>query len=108
MGMMTVNIQAVLAAFKDIAEANDWHQFHSPKNLAMALGVEAAELMANFQWLDEAQSRALPPAIKAEVADEAADVLMYLLALCDKLELDLPAAVESKIARNQERFGDKC
>ena len=74
------------------AEARDWDQFHSPKNLSMALMVEAAELMEHFQWLTEAQSGSLAAEDKAAVAEELADILLYLVRLADKLGVDLPKA----------------
>ena len=82
----------------------DWDQFHSPKNLAMALIAEAAELVEHFQWLTEGESAALPDAKRAEVADELADVLVYLVRLADKLDIDLLAAVTAKMARNEAKY----
>jgi dCTP diphosphatase len=82
----------------------DWDQFHSPKNLAMALCVEAAELMEHFQWLTEAESRSLAPDKLAEVRDEMADVLVYLVRLADKLDVDLLDAANKKIAKNAEKY----
>ncbi len=90
-----------LAAF---AAARDWDQFHSPKNLAMALIAEAAELVEHFQWLTEAQSRDLPPATRDAVAEELADILIYLIRTADKLEVDLLEAAWAKIGRNEERY----
>ena len=89
---------------RDFAAAREWDRFHSPKNLAMALSVEAAELVEHFQWLTEAESAALAPEKKAQVAEELADVLTYLVRIADKLELDLLAAVTAKLARNEERY----
>lgn len=82
----------------------DWDQFHSPKNLAMALSVEAAELVEHFQWLTEAQSRSLAPEKLAQVRDEMADVLVYLVRLADKLEVDLLAAAAQKIEKNALKY----
>jgi dCTP diphosphatase len=97
-----------LTALRDrlraFAAARDWDQFHSPKNLAMALIAEAAELVEHFQWLTEAQSAALPPAKKAEVADELADVLIYLVRIADRLDLDLLAAAAAKMDRNEAKY----
>lgn len=86
------------------AAARDWDQFHSPKNLAMALIAEAAELVEHFQWLTEEQSAALPPDKKAEVAAELADVLLYLVRIADRLDVDLLAAASAKLARNESRY----
>ena len=88
---------------KFVAE-RDWDQFHSPKNLAMALSVEAAELVEHFQWLTEAESKNLPPEKLAQVRDEMADVLVYLVRLADKLDVDLLAAAAQKIAKNELKY----
>jgi len=82
----------------------DWDQFHSPKNLAMALTVEAAELLEIFQWLTEEESRNLAPQAKAAAADEVADVLIYLLQLCHHLGIDPLAAARDKIAKNALKY----
>lgn len=82
----------------------DWQQFHSPKNLSMALIAEAAELVEHFQWLTEEQSASLPPEKLAEVELELADIQIYLVELADKLQLDLMAAVEKKLALNAEKY----
>ena len=89
---------------REFATARDWDQFHSPKNLAMALSVEAAELVEHFQWLTEAESSELAPEKKAQVADELADVLAYLVRIADKLGVDLLEAASAKIERNEERY----
>jgi dCTP diphosphatase len=86
------------------AAKRDWEQFHSPKNLAMALSVEAAELLEHFQWLPEAASRELAPATLAGVREELADVLLYLVRLADQLDVDLVAAAHAKIERNAEKY----
>jgi len=86
------------------AQARDWDQFHSPKNLAMALIVEAAELVEHFQWLTAEESAALPPQKKAAVADELADVLVYVVRLADRLDIDLLHAAAEKIARNEAKY----
>ena len=93
-------IPSLTQALRDFAAARDWAQFHSPKNLASALSVEAAELLEHFQWLTADQSRQLGEAQKAEVAAEAADVLLYLLQLCDQLGIDLLAAARLKMQAN--------
>ena len=88
---------------KFVAE-RDWDKFHSPKNLAMALSVEAAELLEHFQWLSEEQSRKLTPEKLAEVRDEMADVLVYLVRLADKLDVDLLDAAAKKIEKNALKY----
>ena len=82
----------------------DWDQFHSPKNLASALSVEAAELLEHFQWLTEEQSKNLPPEKLAEVRDEMADVFVYLVRLADKLDVDLLAAAAVKMEKNALKY----
>lgn len=101
---MNTDLQSLTQSLRDFAKARDWEQFHSPKNLASALTVEAAELLEHFQWLTEEQSRNLPAAKQAEVAAEAADVLLYLLQLCDKLGIDLVQAARQKLALNAEKY----
>jgi dCTP diphosphatase len=96
-----MELQRRLAAF---AAARDWDQFHSPKNLATALSVEAAELLEEFQWLTEEQSRALDGERRARVRLEMADVLIYLLRLADKLGVDLQSAATDKIALNELKY----
>ena len=86
------------------AQARDWQQFHSPKNLASALIVEAGELLEHFQWLTEAQSRALPPDKLHAVGAELADVLLYLVQLSSALGIDLLAAANAKLQVNEERY----
>ncbi len=90
-----------LAAF---AEARDWDQFHAPKNLAMALIAECAELVEHFQWLSAEQSAALTSEKKAAVRLELADVLIYLVRIADKLDIDLIAAAADKLAINEKRY----
>jgi NTP pyrophosphatase (non-canonical NTP hydrolase) len=86
------------------ASERDWDQFHSPKNLASALIVEAAELLEPFQWLTEDQSRALSPQQAAAVRREVADVFIYLVRLADKLDIDLMAAARQKVIENEEKY----
>jgi dCTP diphosphatase len=89
---------------REFAEARDWDQFHSPKNLSMALMVEVAELMEHFQWLTEEQSGNLDAPKKAVVAEELADILLYLVRLSDKLEVDLPEAARYKLEKNAVKY----
>jgi NTP pyrophosphatase (non-canonical NTP hydrolase) len=86
------------------ASARDWDQFHSPKNLTMALGGEIAELLDLFQWKTEEQSSRLSPEEQQAVAHEIADVQIYLLRLADKLEVDIPTAVDEKMAINERKY----
>jgi NTP pyrophosphatase (non-canonical NTP hydrolase) len=82
----------------------DWDQFHTPKNLAMALVAEAAELVEHFQWLTPEQSAGLSPQARAEVELEIADVLLFLLRLCDKLDIDPLAAAAKKLELNAKKY----
>ena len=86
------------------ARERDWEQFHSPKNLCMALAGEVGELMEHFQWLSEDASRDLSPEKKEEVALEVADCLIYLIRLAERLGIDPIAAAHRKIAINEERY----
>jgi dCTP diphosphatase len=97
-----------LAQLRDVlrqfAKERDWDQFHSPKNLASALSVEAAELLERFQWLTEDESRNLPPAELARVREEIADVLIYLVRLADKLDVNLLEAARDKMKLNAAKY----
>lgn len=97
-------LEALRERLEHFAAERDWDPFHSPKNLAMALSVEAAELLERFQWLTEEQSRNLSPEDLAAVRDEAADVLLYLIRLCDKLGIDPAQAASDKMRRNAEKY----
>ena len=101
---MATDLQRLIQDLRNFAEARNWEPFHSPKNLASALSVEAAELLEHFQWLTEAQSRALPPEKRAEVGAEMADVLLYLLQLADKLGIDLIDAARRKMVVNAQKY----
>ena len=87
-------------------DERDWRQFHSPKNLSMSLAIEAAELMEHFQWIDAAESRAIgSDAAKLEdVRDELADVLCYLLAIANEIEIDLSQAMRDKMVKNALKY----
>lgn len=82
----------------------DWHRYHTPKNLVMALSVEAAELVEHFQWATAEESLAIGEAKRAEVADEIADVLIYLTELADVLGIDPIAAARAKIVKNALKY----
>ena len=98
------SLDQIKTRLRDFAAARDWDQYHSPKNLAMALIVEAAELVEHFQWLTEAQSQTLPPDKLAEVEQELADIQIYLIRLADKLGIDLEQAVNAKIELNENKY----
>ena len=102
---MAQDQMAVLKArLRQFAALRDWEQFHTPKNLAMALVAEAGELAAHFQWLGESQSTALQETKRHAVAQEMADVLIYLVRLADKLDVDLYQAATDKMALNEQRY----
>lgn len=104
-GDITVgSISALQQQLRDFARARDWEQFHSPKNLAMALTVEAGELQELFQWLTEAQSAQPDAQLLARAAEEIADVFLYLCRLSDVLGIDLLPAAQAKLALNAERY----
>lgn len=89
---------------REFARARDWDQFHTPKNLSMALIAEAAELVEHFQWLTPEQSADLPPDKLAAVRHELADILVYLVRIADKLNVDLLTAAGEKMAINEHRY----
>jgi dCTP diphosphatase len=97
-------LESLREQLREFAVARDWDQFHSPKNLAMALSAEAGELLEIFQWLTEEQSRSLAPEAHAAASDEIADVLLYLIRLGDKLGIDPIAAARRKLLANAEKY----
>lgn len=96
-----VGIRDSLRAF---SAERDWDQFHTPKNLALAVMVEAGELLEHFQWLTDEQSQKLPPEVRSKVSEEMADVLGYLIRLADKLEIDLLDSTRRKIEQNAKKY----
>lgn len=94
-------LTATLEAFVD---ERDWQQFHTPKNLVMALSGEVGELTEHFQWLTQEESLSFSDAQKSEVADEIADVQFYLLLLARRLGIDVPAALRVKLRKNEEKY----
>jgi NTP pyrophosphatase (non-canonical NTP hydrolase) len=99
-----VNLEQLATELRAFADERDWAQFHSPKNLSMALIVEAAELVAHFQWLTEEQSAQLDEATLAAVREEIADVQIYLVRLADRLGIDIESAVRDKLAVNARKY----
>jgi NTP pyrophosphatase (non-canonical NTP hydrolase) len=97
-----------LARLRDLVRAfvneRDWDQFHTPKNLSAALSVEAAELLEHFQWLQHGRADELGPDKLVQVRHEMADVLVYLVRLADKLDVDLMAAVQEKMVLNRAKY----
>lgn len=97
-------LETLRDALRRFAAEREWDQFHFPKNLAIALSVEAAELLEHFQWLADVDSGDLPVATRAKVREELADVLLYLIRLADKLDIDLASAATDKIAVNAQKY----
>jgi NTP pyrophosphatase (non-canonical NTP hydrolase) len=101
-----VTVGDLRSAVHEFVSARDWYQYHSPKNLAMSIAIEAAEIMEHFQWYtpEEATARISDPQRNAEVADELADVLIYCLSFANSTGIDVSQAVLRKLARNETRF----
>jgi NTP pyrophosphatase (non-canonical NTP hydrolase) len=97
-------MNALIQKIRKFREARDWDQYHSPKNLVMALVVEVAELAEHFQWLTEEESRNLPDDKLKKVRDEIADTVIYLANLSDKLGIDPIAAAHDKIEKNHRKY----
>ena len=88
----------------EFSNARHWEKFHSPKNLSMALSVEVAELLEHFQWLTEEESRKINGHKLDEVKDEVADVLLYLLQICNQLHIDPVDAAQKKLLKNAVKY----
>jgi dCTP diphosphatase len=101
---MNADIDALIEELRAFAEVRDWSQFHSPKNLACALSVEAGELLENFQWLTDEQSRNLTEDQRQAAMMEVADVFLYLLQLCDSLHIDPLRAAHDKLVLNDQKY----
>ena len=97
-------LEKIKSRLRQFAEERDWDQFHSPKNLSMALSAEVAEIVEHFQWLTEEQSKNLAKEKLEEVETELADTLIYLIRLADKLDVDLLAAAQRKIEINEQKY----
>jgi dCTP diphosphatase len=98
-----MDIKEIQQRLADFARARDWDQFHSPKNLSMALAAEAGELLEIFQWLTEEESRAVGSSDKA-VREEIADIFIFLARLADKVGVDIEKAVLEKIVVNEKKY----
>lgn len=98
------DLDELVRVIRAFAKERDWDQFHTPKNLAMGVAIEAAELMEEFHWLTPEQSAGLPPETLQAVRHEMADVFVYLVLLADKLGVDLIAAAAEKIAINAGKY----
>jgi dCTP diphosphatase len=97
-------LETLALRLAEFARERDWDQFHSPKNLAMALAGEVGEVLEHFQWLTESQSRDLPAQVREAVALELADVLLYLVRLADQVGVDLAGAALRKIELNALKY----
>lgn len=98
------DMEKIKNRLRTFASDRDWEQFHSPKNLVMALSVEVAELMEHFQWLTEEKSRTLTGRTLEDVTDEIADVQLYLIQLADKLDVNILEAAANKVSKNEEKY----
>lgn len=98
------DLDELRAALRAFTAEREWNRFHSPKNLAVALSVESAELLEIFQWMSEAESRRLEPAALAAADEEIADVLLYVLLLADALGIDPVAAAQRKMQVNARKY----
>lgn len=99
-----MDLSELALKLKDFAQERDWEQFHSPKNLSMALSVEVSELVEHFQWLTEEKSSDLEDELLSEVAEEIADIQIYLTRLADQLGVDIEDAVMKKLAVNASKY----
>lgn len=99
-----LNVAVINREFRALATINDWQGYHTPKNLAAAVAIEASELLAEFQWLTAEESQALNAQQKLQVADEVADVILYLTELCAQLDINMADAIQTKIDKNKHRF----
>ncbi len=100
----TMNLEKIQQRLREFARERDWEQFHSPKNLSMALSVEVAELVEHFQWLTGSQSSSAEAVDREEVATEIADVQIFLIMLADRLGVDIEQAVHAKIGANAVKY----
>ena len=97
-------LNELMLEIRQFAEERDWEQFHSPKNLSMALAVEASELMEHFQWLTQEESSNLAQDKLQRIEEEIADVQIYLIRLCDRLNIDLLNVASKKLQANSEKY----
>jgi NTP pyrophosphatase (non-canonical NTP hydrolase) len=102
----TTTVAALREIIRQFVDERDWRQFHAPKNISMALAVEAAELMEHFQWIDAEASRGLPddPAKLAAIGEELADVIGYGFALANELGIDVSDAIRAKMVKNRLKY----
>ena len=101
---MSTELESIKLRLREFAKERDWDQFHSPKNFSMAMIVECAELVEHFQWLTDEQSKNLSADTLDEVSLEMADIMIYLIRLADKLDVDLLETVNRKMKLNAEKY----
>ena len=99
-----MELEKVLSRIQKFSKERDWDQFHNPKNLAMALSVETAELVEIFQWLDFEQTLNLPSEKKEHLKEEVADIAVYLLRICMTYDINLEEAILSKMDKNEKKY----
>jgi dCTP diphosphatase len=104
--MKNIDLKKLNNEIEKLVSERDWDQFHSVKNLSMALSVESAELLEIFQWMTEAQSNDVKndPKVMAKIEDEVADIFVYIMRILSKTEIDLEKAVLSKLQKNAEKY----
>ncbi|WP_075187127.1 nucleotide pyrophosphohydrolase [Teredinibacter haidensis] len=98
------DLEQIRVYLQGFARDRDWEKFHSPKNLSMAISVEVAELVEHFQWLTEAESQSLNTEKKQAVADEIADIQLYLVRLADQLNIDIFDSIALKTQKNEQKY----
>jgi len=102
---MKTELQQLIDNLREFSSGRDWEKFHSPKNLSMALSGEVGELLEHFQWLTEDESYLINnDEVKSQVAEEIADILLYLLRLSDRLNIDIVEAAKQKIKKNEQKY----
>lgn len=99
-----MDLEHIQSVIKNFSKQRDWDKFHNPKNLAMALSVETAELVEIFQWLDEKQAENLDSNKRAHLKEEVADIAVYLLRICMAYDIDLEEAILEKMKKNEAKY----
>jgi dCTP diphosphatase len=97
-------LRELLAKLEEFVRERDWDQFHTPKNLAISISIESAELLEHFQWVADSRPSSLTESKRGEVADEAADIYLYLLLFCRKFGIDLNSVALEKLRKNADRY----
>ncbi len=97
-------MENLIKELREFAKERDWDQYHSPKNLAIALSVEVAEILEHFQWLTQEETKNLDTKLLSEINEEIGDVMLYLVRLADKLGIDPVAAAKAKIRKNAQKY----